>query len=80
MSAPTPAAVRFVLKPGEATPEERAAYYTGGRARENVLREHIRAVASQLRSEAIGSEDSDWEATAVVDMLRRFADKLEGLK
>lgn len=79
MKAPTPAAVRGALKHYLfRTSGESNAVCADARCPYDILRDHISAVASNLRSEAIGSADSDWEATAVVDMLRRFADRLEG--
>lgn len=75
MTAPTPAAVRFVLKTiGDGTLEEETAYLADERGSEEMLADHIRAIAEEMRAEAECWEDN----RAYRRTLLHFADKLEG--
>ena len=78
MTAPTPAAVRWAMRINydEGTPEERAAYFADERGSEDMLADHIRAIAQEMRERAGACETllNIDEATS----LRLFADRLEG--
>ena len=89
MTAPTPAAVRFLLRSiGEGTLEEETAYLADERGAEDILADHIRAIAEEMRAEAIAMqvnthdpfvEPGTREAEiAAAKRLAVFADKLEG--
>lgn len=88
MSAPTPAAVRAALKyiGNPLTPEEREAYHADPRGAIGVMRDHIRAVAQEMRAEADEytklAQGSVYELAEfrlrTAKTLGRFADKLEG--
>ena len=87
MSAPTPAAVRFVLKTiGDGTLEEETAYLADERGSEEMLADHIRAIAEEMRAEAQTAEAKSNTmpliaaevAQKYADTLCVFADKLEG--
>jgi len=90
MTTPTPAAVRAALKAAHesCTVEEAHAFMQEKRYTEDILRDHIRAVAQEIRTEAIAMRVNavdPFTAPAVRDaeraaaqMLKRFADKLEG--
>ena len=89
MTAPTPAAVRFVLKTiGEGTLEEETAFLADERYSQDILRDHIRAVAQEMRAESIAMlvnthdpfvEPGTREAEiTAAKLLAVFADRLEG--
>lgn len=90
MTAPTPAAVRWAMRINydEGTPEERAAYFADERGSEDMLADHIRAIAQEMRAESIAMlvnthdpfvEPGTREAEiAAAKLLAVFADKLEG--
>lgn len=78
MTAPTPAAVRAVLKRwNERTEEDHAAYRSENRYPDTILRDHIRAIAEDLRAQANICEERDGDYLSPL-MLRTFADRLEG--
>ena len=83
MSAPATAAVRFVLMGGEGTPEEHRAFMKDERHAEDILADHIRSVAAEMRKES-----EEWYAASMkhggnqamtdhASSLEKFADKLE---
>ena len=75
---PTPAAVRFVLKTiGEGTLEEETAFLADERYSQDILRDHIRAIAKDLRAQANICEEQEGSYLSPL-MLRTFADRLEG--
>jgi hypothetical protein len=77
MTPPTPAAVRAVMKRWEErTPDEWAAYAAETRHQDIILRDHIRAIAAEMRAEA--KFCAQYDCTESADTLFRFADKLEG--
>lgn len=90
MTPPTPAAVRGALKPTHEslTPEENRELYYDERDATDLLRDHIRAVAAEMRTEAIAMRVNavDPFATgaernaeiAEAQTLEKFADRLEG--
>lgn len=87
MTAPTPAAVRAVLKRwNERTEEDHAAYRSENRYPDTILRDHIRAIAEEMRAEAQVAEAKSNAmpliaaevAQKYADTLNGFADKLEG--
>ena len=80
MTPPTPAAVRYALRTNydDTTLLERGAYLADERDEMDLLSDHIRAVCAEMRDEATDCVGSDWEPVAVMDMLRSFADRLEG--
>jgi hypothetical protein len=75
---PTPAAVRAAMKPPiePLTPEENRAVFHDDRSGEAILRDHIRAVAQEMKATADEAEDSNEHEAA--KYLRVFADRLEG--
>lgn len=80
MSAPTPAAVRCALTLPDfvdTSTDEIEALGSDPRTPEVIVRDHLRAVAAELRSRA---EDYDQRGIAGSSELRAIADKLEGLK
>ena len=78
MTAPTPAAVRFLLRSiGEGTLEEETAYLADDRGDEDILADHSRAIAEDLRTQANICEDQEGSYLSPL-MLRTFADRLEG--
>ncbi len=90
MTAPTPAAVRAAMNDDgtKCTDEEREAFSANGGTSRSILRDHIRAVAGEMRfhavrAEAVASAVSKSGAEILhnyANDLRVFADKLEGLK
>lgn len=90
MTTPTPAAVRAALKAAHesCTVEEAHAFMQEKRYTEDILRDHIRAVAQEIRTEAIAMRVNavDPFATgaernaeiAEAQTLEKFADRLEG--
>lgn len=87
---PTPAAVRAAMKPPiePLTPEENRAVFHDDRSGEAILRDHIHAIAAEMRAESIAMQVSthdpfvepgtrEAEITAA-KLLAVFADKLEG--
>ena len=80
MSAPTPAAVRAAMKLSweACTSEEQNAWKAYPIGDDGILRNHIRAVAQEMRAKADIHEGYDEIQQA--DTLREFANKLEGMK
>ena len=89
MTAPTPAAVRFVLKTiGEGTLEEETAFLADERYSQDILRDHIRAVAAEMRAKAKATRLNTVDPFMSIavrnaeiseaQLLERFADRLEG--
>ena len=90
MTAPTPAAVRAAMKTGteRLTEEEGNALRDDLRFFETILRDHIRAVAAEMRAESIAMlvnthdpfvEPGTREAEiTAAKLLAVFADRLEG--
>jgi hypothetical protein len=76
---PTPAAVRAALKNGVGplSVDESREYRADPRPPDYLLRDHIRAVAADLRSQASICEEQDGSYLSPL-MLRTFADRLEG--
>lgn len=78
MKAPTPAAVRCALaQDGDVvTPGELLASVADKRPESQVLRDHIRAIAQEMR----GQQDQwpNWDAQDVWSLFKELADKLEG--
>lgn len=92
MTAPTPAAVRYAIacgnftEFGKRTQEEIEAYEAYHDDSEGILRDHIRAIAEEMRAEADEytklAQGSVYELAEfrlrTAKTLGRFADKLEG--
>ena len=81
MTPPTPAAVRAAMKLSEyvkLTDEEKRVFLSDPRTESGILRDHIRAVAQEMR--AIADSQEWYYEAAVAAKLRHFADKLEGLE
>ena len=78
MTPPTPAAVRAARKAAHesCTVEEAHAFMQEKRYTEDILRDHIRAVAQEMKATADEAEDSNEHEAA--KYLRVFADRLEG--
>ena len=79
MTPPTPAAVRCGLthpKFEGVTIEEAEALAGDPRTGGEVLRDHIRAIAQEMRDHAEKYESDGWYTAG--ESLRVFADKLEG--
>lgn len=77
MNPPTPIAVRAALKKvTERTPEENAVIASERRFTDEILKDHIRAVAAEMRHSA-GVRES-YDETIIADVLSTFANKLEG--
>ena len=79
MTPPTPAAVRCALAHPEfegVTMEEAQALKSDPRTAGEALRDHIRAVAQEMKATADEAEDSNEHEAA--KYLRVFADRLEG--
>ena len=72
MTPPTPAAVRAALN-DDSEVEYESVFYRSNRI---VLRDHIRAVAQEMKATADEAEDSNEHEAA--KYLRVFADRLEG--
>ena len=84
MTPPTPAAVRCALTQPKfegVTIEEAEALAGDPRTGGDILRDHIRAVAQEMRA-TIPRNDTDLTMCGMLirDLLNGFADKLEGLK
>ena len=78
MTPPTPAAVRAAMKETSegCTAEESRALCADNRLTDELLRDHIRALAQEMARVADEAEDSNEHEAA--KYLRDFADKLEG--
>ena len=79
MTPPTPAAVRAAMKETSegCTAEESRALCADDRLTDELLRDHIRAVAQEMKAEANVSMNING-ISAHSEALRHFADKLEG--
>ena len=75
---PNPAAVRAAMKETSegCTAEESRALCADNRLTDELLRDHIRAVAQEMKATADEAEDSNEHEAA--KYLRVFADRLEG--
>lgn len=92
MSAPTPAAVMAAMKDSwdACTSEEMAAWRAAPHSDREVLCDHIRAVAAEMRAESIAMQVNAMDPfcrpetreaeIAAAKLLAVFADKLEGLE
>lgn len=82
MSAPTPAAVRAAMKLSweECTSEERNAWKAYPIGDDGILRDHIRAVAAEMRRNAdiAVPQTVGLGQICPATLLRAYADKLEG--
>ena len=78
MTPPTPAAVRAAMKETSegCTAEESRALCADNRLTDELLRDHIRAIAQEMRDHAEKYESDGWYTAG--ESLRVFADKLEG--
>ena len=79
MTPPTPAAVRAAMKEASegCTAEESRAFCADNRFPEEILRDHIRAIAAGMRN--LGDAMTvDRTAAEVRQVLREYADRLEG--
>lgn len=90
MTTPTPAAVRAALKAAHesCTVEEAHAFRQEKRYTEDILRDHIRAVAAEMRAKAKATRLNTVDPFMSIavrnaeiseaQLLERFADRLEG--
>ena len=81
MTPPTPAAVRFCMfnwgSEQRPKPEEHGAYMEDPRTSSEILADHIRAIAAGMRNLGDAMR-ADRTAAEVRQVLREYADKLEG--
>ena len=80
MTPPTPAAVRAAMKETSegCTAEESRALCADNRLTDELLRDHIRAVAQEMRSVIPHGSKVTLSEAIHASVLNSFADKLEG--
>ena len=80
MTPPTPAAVRYALRTNydDTTLLERGAYLADERDEMDLLSDHIRAIAQEMRAVVPDGSVTTFFEARLGTIMHEFADKLEG--